>query len=91
MDRGKVLNILKKKFHMIAHVVKSTTKNIIQKLWMCYVCEKNSSNSDHKCILYQQMNEFAFNPFFQFDCIIMCTKIKWNISANKKNKRFEIH
>lgn len=52
-------------------------QRILYKNYECVMfVKKKSSNSDHKCILYQQMNEFAFNPFFQFDCIIMCTKIK---------------
>lgn len=49
-------------FYKIAQVVKSTTPNIIQSC-ECVVFVKKSANSDYKCILYQQIIEFAFNPF----------------------------
>lgn len=36
---------------------------ILYKNCECVVFVKKSANSDYKCILYQQIIEFAFNPF----------------------------
>lgn len=70
---------------MIAQVVKSTTKNIIQKLWMCYVCEKN--------LQIVITNVFCINKwtnllliFFSNLIVSLCVRKLNEISLQKKRK-----